>query len=104
MMGKRHGAKDNQHQGTTGTLEGNKEIGHRSWYRRIRISRRGAQKGVAEEMTEDRKGWVKLFEIEPSKMKDGTCEIKASGADSSRKYAACKNGNKITIYPVEKEE
>jgi len=55
-------------------------------------------------MTEDRKGWVKLFEIEPSKMKDGTCEIKASGADSSRKYAACKNGNKITIYPVEKEE
>jgi hypothetical protein len=50
MMGKRDGTKDYKHQGTTRTLEGNKEISHRSWYRRIRIGRRGAQEGVAEEM------------------------------------------------------
>jgi hypothetical protein len=52
MMGKRDGAKDNQYQGTTGTLEGNKEISHRPWYRRIRISRIGTQEGVAEEMSD----------------------------------------------------
>ena len=55
MMGKRDGAKDHEHQGRTRTLEGNKEISHRPWYRRIRISRIGTQEGVAEEMNEDQK-------------------------------------------------
>ena len=55
MMGKRDGAKDNQHQGTTGTLEGNKEISHRSWYRRIGTGRISTQEGAAEEMSDIKK-------------------------------------------------
>jgi hypothetical protein len=56
-------------------------------------------------MTEtSKKDWVKLFEVVPSKMKDGTCEIHAAAADSSQKYAVCKEGNKITVYPVKKEK
>jgi len=51
MMGKTDGTEDNQHQGRTGTLEGNKEISHRPWYRRIRISRTSTQEGATEEMS-----------------------------------------------------
>jgi hypothetical protein len=55
MMGKTDGTENHEHQGRTWTLEGNKEISHRPWYRRIRISRIGTQEGVAEEMSEDQK-------------------------------------------------
>jgi hypothetical protein len=75
MMGKRDGAKDHEHQGRTRTLEGNKEISHRPWYRRIRTSRIGTEKGVAEKMSKDEYRAQKIVELKEILSKP----VKASG-------------------------
>ena len=47
--------KDHQHKGKPRSLEGNKETRHRSRYGGFRVGGNRAQKGVAEEMTENEK-------------------------------------------------
>jgi hypothetical protein len=73
-------------------LEGNKEISHRSWYRRIRISRIGTQEGVAEEMSDikELKKIKETFEGMQSVAYDAMERLTFSGSAKSEKKSTDK--------------
>ncbi len=53
-------------------------------------------------MAEEKKQHV--VTIDPTKLKEGTCQIlDANWGDGRKRAAVCKEGNIIKIYPVEPE-